>query len=106
MFGYRNKRSNRKRELPAQRNLIGQTVVASLVALTILMFSTVSYADKERRWEHKSPQEKRALEQRRREFKSLSRDEREKIKDRYQWYKDLPPEKQKELRERWKKSDR
>lgn len=99
MFGYPIKK------LTVSAVLTPGRYIAKVILLTFVCISlstTPAFADNER----KSPQEKRAIEQHRKQFKSLPPAEREKVKSRYEWYKDLPPEKQKEIRDRWKKSDR
>lgn len=103
MFGYPIKK------LIASVLLILSPSTAKFLLLIFIcgsLLTSVGFADNDRHINKKSPQEKRAIEQRRKQFKSLPPAEREKVKDRYKWYKDLPPEKQKEIRDRWKKSDR
>lgn len=56
----------------------------------------------DRDWQHLTPEQRRKLEKRRRQFESLSPREQERIKRAREHFRELPPEKRRQLREKWR----
>ncbi len=58
---------------------------------------------KHKGWKELTPQQRKRIEKRQKQYEALPASEKEKVKKARQKYRELPPERRRELREKWEK---